>query len=131
MDMSTGQQKHILIAEDEKPYLRALVLKMQNAGFKVTGAENGVETLAALKKERFDLLLLDLIMPKVNGFMVLEEIKKLGLKLPVIVLSNLSQADDEKKVRDLGAVDFLGKSNTPIAELTEKVKALIGGIKNA
>lgn len=119
--MAAPKTKRILIAEDEKAYSRALSLKLQNAGFEIEVAENGEEALVALKKSHFDLVLCDLIMPKMNGFVVLEEIKKLGLEVPIIVLSNLSQADDEKKVRALGAVDFLAKSSIQIAEVINKV----------
>jgi CheY-like chemotaxis protein len=114
--------KRILIAEDEKAYSRALVLKLQNAGFEAKSVENGEEALEAIKTGNFDLLLCDLVMPKLNGFQVLEEIKKQGLKIPVIGLSNLSQADDEKKMLGAGAVDFLSKSNTPIIDVIRKVE---------
>lgn len=120
--MSDKQPKRILIAEDEKAYSRALVLKLQNAGFEAESVENGEEALEAIKKGHFDLLLCDLVMPKMNGFQVLEEIKKQGLNIPAIVLSNLSQADDEKKGRGAGAVDFMIKSNTPIVNVIAKVE---------
>lgn len=61
-----------------------------------------------------------------NGFAVLEAIKKEGLSLHVIVLSNLSQADDEKKARELGAKDFLSKSNTSIIDVISKVEQILG-----
>lgn len=127
--MSDNQSQKILIAEDERAYSRALVLKLQNAGFKAESVENGEEALQAIKKGNFDLLLCDLVMPKMNGFQVLEEIKKQGLKIPVIGLSNLSQADDEKKIRDAGAVDFLSKSNTPIIDVITKVQQFFSTLK--
>lgn len=120
--MSNTKPKKILIAEDEKAYSRALVLKLQNAGFEVKSVENGEEALEAIKKDSFDLFLCDLVMPKMNGFQVLEEIKKQGLNVPVIGLSNLSQANDEEKMREAGAVDFMSKSNTPIIDVIKKVE---------
>jgi len=120
--MPSNKLKKILIAEDEKAYSRALILKLQNAGFEVECVENGELALEAIKKGSFDLLLCDLVMPKMNGFQVLEEIKKQGLKISVIGLSNLSQANDEEKMRDAGAVDFLSKSNTPIIDVIRKVE---------
>jgi len=120
--MSNSKPKKILIAEDEKAYSRALVLKLNNAGFEAESVDNGEEALEAIKKGGFDLLLCDLVMPKLNGFQVLEEIKKQDLKIPVIGLSNLSQADDEKKMLGAGAVDFLSKSNTPIIDVIKKVE---------
>lgn len=123
--MPENKSKRILIAEDEKAYSRALVLKLTNAGFYAECCANGEEAIEALKKGNFDLLLCDLVMPKMNGFQILEELSKLGLKIPVIGLSNLSQSDDEKKMRAAGAVDFILKSNTPIFEVVEKIKAFL------
>ncbi|MCX6793100.1 MAG: response regulator [Candidatus Falkowbacteria bacterium] len=124
--MTEQKLKRILIAEDEKAYSRALVLKLKNSGFEAESAPDGEAALEAIKNNHFDLLLCDLVMPKVNGFEVIEEIKKQKLDLPVIVLSNLSQADDEKKARALGAIDFLPKSNITLAEVISKVKGILG-----
>lgn len=127
--MPEEKKKRILIAEDEKAYSRALVLKLTNSGYEAESAANGQEALDAIKNSHFDLLLCDLVMPKVNGFEVIEEIKKQGINLPVIVLSNLSQTDDEKKVRDLGVYDFLAKSSVTIAEVIVKVQEILGKTK--
>src|SRR5210317_829573 len=105
--------KKILIAEDEKPMARALGLKLEHNGFEVTNAYNGQEALDAMAEEKFDLLLLDLMMPKVGGFEVLEEIKKKKIDIKVIVTSNLSQPEDSEKARSLGAIDYFVKSNMP------------------
>jgi len=123
--MSDNQIKRILIAEDEKAYSRALVLKLKNSGFEAESTENGEEALAAVARGGFDLLLCDLVMPKVNGFTVLEEIKKQNIDLPVVILSNLTQTDDEKKARALGATDFLAKSNITLVEVVAKIKEIL------
>lgn len=125
--MSEKSAHKVLIAEDEQAYSHALVLKLQNAGIAAESVSNGEEALTALKNGSYDLLICDLIMPKMNGFSLLQEIKDSGISLPVVILSNLSQADDEEKVRALGAVGFLSKSNTPIAEVISKVKEFLGG----
>jgi len=114
--------KKILVTEDERPMAHALALKLGRAGFQVANAYNGEECLDFLKKEKFDLILLDVIMPKMDGFKVLEKMKEISDKTPVMMLSNLSQQDDEKKARDLGAIDFFIKSNTPIINIINKVK---------
>lgn len=118
--------KKILIAEDEKPMAKALELKLSHAGFEVSLAFNGEEALKLAKETPYDLLLLDLMMPKIDGFTVLKEIQQSQSKLPVIVLSNLSQADDEQKARALGARDFFVKSNTPLAEIVNHVNSVLG-----
>jgi len=117
--------KRILIAEDEAAYSRALVLKLKNAGFHAQSVDNGEDALSIVVKDNFDLLLCDLIMPKMNGFTLLEEFKKRQIKIPVIILSNLSQSDDEIKARKLGAVDFLIKSNIQISDVVSKVQKLL------
>ena len=119
-----GKQKRILVVEDEKPMARALELKLTHAGFEAKTAGNGEEGLALLGKEPFDAMLMDLIMPKKDGFSVLEDLQKAGNKMPVIVLSNLSQAEDEKRAKSLGATDFFIKSNTPIAQIIGRVEEL-------
>lgn len=113
--------KKILIMEDEKAMARALELKLKHAGFDATAVGDGEQGLALLEKESFSLILLDLVMPKLDGFKVLEALGEKKNKTPVIILSNLSQADDEKRARSMGAKDFFIKSNTPIAVITNKV----------
>lgn len=114
--------KKILVIEDDSAMAEALEIKLVHAGFEVKIAGNGEEGQAVLKKEDFSLVLLDLVMPKLDGFDILEELKEEGNKTPAIVLSNLSHPDDEKRARELGAADFLIKSNTPIAIIVERVK---------
>jgi DNA-binding response OmpR family regulator len=113
---------NILIAEDERAIAKALNLKLNHEGFETKLVFNGREALDLLNEEKFDLLILDLIMPRLDGFGVLAEIKSKGLKVPVIVASNLSQAEDISKAKEMGAVDFFVKSDTPVAEIVEKIK---------
>ncbi len=120
--MIAQTQKRILIIEDEKPMARALNLMLTHAGFKTQIASNGVEGLALLEKENFDLVLLDLVMPKLDGFGVLDEMQKRGMKTAVIVQTNLVQAEDEERVREFGVEGFFIKSNTPITEIVEQIK---------
>jgi DNA-binding response OmpR family regulator len=119
-------KKKILIVEDEKPMARALELKLTNAGYEVTTASDGKCGLDCLGKEDVDLILLDLIMPNLDGFGVLEALKAQGNKTPVIVLSNLSQEEDEARATALGAKGFFIKSNTPIADIVAQVKGFFG-----
>ncbi|MEK9130045.1 MAG: response regulator [Patescibacteria group bacterium] len=115
--------KKILIIEDEKSIARALELKFIHEGFDVICVTDGENGILYLEKETFDFILLDLIMPKINGFQVLETLNKKGVKIPpIVVLSNLSQADDEKRVMELGAIAFFVKSNISLFEIVEWVK---------
>lgn len=117
--------KKILIIEDEKTLARALELKLSRADFNVRVVYNGEDGLNLLEKETFDLILLDLIMPKMDGFGVLRRLVELQIKTPVIVLSNLSQENDAKKTKEFGAKDFFIKSNTPISTIAEKVVKIL------
>lgn len=116
------KNKKILVAEDEKPLAKALEIKLSKEGFDVSIVSNGEEAISLLSKENFDALILDLIMPKKDGFAVLEYLKGKNKKLKIIVLSNLAQEEDFKKAKALGAKSYFVKSNTPIVELVNYVK---------
>lgn len=121
----TSKTKSILIVEDERPLSHALEMKLKSQGFVTKVVTNGTEALAELKKTPYDMMLLDLIMPVMDGFSVLTEIAEQKLKVPVIVLSNLGQDEDRAKAKSLGAVDYFVKSNTPIAEILTRVQESI------
>ncbi|MCK9578125.1 response regulator [bacterium] len=120
-----SKNKKILVAEDEKPLSKALEIKLGKEGFDVTVAQNGEEAISLLSKEDFDVLILDLIMPKKDGFSVLEFLKEKNKKVRIVVLSNLAQEEDFKKAKDLGAKSYFVKSNTPIIELVNYIKETI------
>lgn len=117
--------KRILVVEDDKFLSRVLSEKLSGDGYEVVTAFNGEEGLEEVKKKKPDLLLVDLIMPVKDGFDFLEELQaqKLAAGLPIIVSSNLGQEADMKRTKELGAVDYFVKSNTPLHEVVEKVKA--------
>lgn len=120
--MTVTPSKKILIVEDERPIARALQLKLKNSGFEPESVFNGEGALALMQEKAFDLVLLDLMMPKVGGFAVLEELRKRGDTTPVIIISNLNQPEDIKKAKEMGAVDFFIKSDTPLANIVDNVK---------
>jgi len=118
-------KRKILIAEDEKPMARALELKLARAGFDTVTVVNGQDALTQLGQDHFDLMLLDLVMPRMDGFSLLAEMKGKNIAVPVIVLTNLSQEEDEKKARSLGVRDFFVKSNTPITRIIEHINNVL------
>ena len=118
----TDTKKTILIAEDEKPMAMIMERKLKLSGFEVTVVHDGEKAIAAITAGGIDLVLLDLIMPKMNGFAVMEEMKAKKIKIPVIVLSNLSQDEDEAKAKALGAVAFFIKSNVSMEQVVKIVK---------
>lgn len=119
------KSKKILVVDDEKAMTKALTLKLTAKGYAVRTASRGVEALVLLKKEPFDLVLLDIIMPTVDGFMVLEEMKKNGIKTPVIILSSLEQEEDKKRAKALGVREFFTKSSTSLLDLVEYVQKIV------
>ena len=118
--MTTISDKKILIVEDDQPLASALELKFNNSGLKAKSVFDGSQAIEILKNETFDLVLCDLIMPNIDGFKVLEYLKDNKITTPVLVLSNLGQAEDEKRAKELGAIDFLVKSNISIKDIIEK-----------
>jgi len=117
--------KKILIAEDDGSLSKALKLKLASLGFDVTVAEDGEEAVIRIKRQTFDLLLLDLMMPQLDGFGVLEQMKKMKNRPVVFVNSNLSQAADKDRALKLGADAYLIKSDISLKEIVEKItKAL-------
>lgn len=123
--MPKNNTQKILIAEDERSIAKALQIKLSLSGFEVETVVNGEEAFKLLKEKKFDLLLLDIMMPKMDGFSVMEAMKKSKIKTPIIILSNLSQEDDAERAKKLGAVDFFIKSNTPLADILEKVNKFL------
>jgi DNA-binding response OmpR family regulator len=123
----------ILLIEDDK-FLRELIIqKLGKEGYEVVEAAEGETGLTKLKEEKPDLVLLDLILPGIDGFEVLSRIKQDSdvSKIPVIILSNLGQKDDVQKGIDLGAVDYLIKAHFTPGEIVEKIKATLSGDSSA
>ena len=114
----------ILLAEDDKFISRAYNDGLKRAGFKMLIATDGLKTMEIVKKDKPDLILLDLVMPDKDGFEVLKELKMDDelKKIPVIILSNLGQDSDVKKGKELGAIDYLIKANYSMKDVVAKVK---------
>jgi two-component system, OmpR family, alkaline phosphatase synthesis response regulator PhoP len=120
-------QKKVLLVEDDLALLKIYSNKLKLGGFDVSLATTGDEAVRKAQVELPKIILLDLILPGKDGFMVLEEIKK-GVstkKIPVIILSNLGQDSDIERGKKLGAVDYLVKSDVSLMDLVEKVKKYI------
>jgi len=117
----------IAVVEDEPILLKALNLELLSADFTVISASNGEAGLALIIAEKPDLVLMDVMMPKMTGLEALEALKKNPetAGIPVIMLSNLGQDGDKEKGMALGAVDYFVKSDTDLEVLVEKVKTLL------
>ena len=117
----------ILVVEDDKFLSSALRVKLEKSGFEVKTALDGQEGIEALAVFTPDIILLDLIMPRKDGFAVLEYLKSNDAfkKIPVIIISNLGQKDDIDRGMRLGARDYFIKSEIPLAEVVVKIKTLL------
>ncbi|MGB2762366.1 MAG: response regulator [Minisyncoccales bacterium] len=119
--------KKILIVEDDKFLRELIVKKLSDEGYEVPSAIDGEEGVKKIKEDKPDLVLLDLILPGIDGFEVLSKIKKDSelSEIPVIILSNLGQKEDIEKGLHLGAIDFLIKAHFTPNEIIEKVKKVL------
>ncbi len=115
---------HILIAEDEKPLARALSLKLQKEGIEADLTYDGEELRKSIEENTYDLILMDLMMPKHDGFALMQEMKEKGNKTPIIVMSNLSQDTDRNRAAVAGAVHYFVKSDVSLAEMVAYIKQM-------
>ena len=116
--------KTILIIEDDK-FLRDLITKkLIKEGFNISEAIDGEEGLRKIKEKKPDLVLLDLILPGIDGFDILSKMKSdpESSSIPVVILSNLGQREEVEKGLKLGAIDYLIKAYFTPGEIIEKVK---------
>jgi len=117
----------VLIVEDDVMLNKIYQTKLGIVGYKVFAAYDGEEGIKKMEETLPNIVLLDLMLPKKNGFEVLETVKQ-NIKLnhiPVIILSNLGQGDDIERGRALGADDFLVKSNVKLETVLEKVEQVL------
>lgn len=117
--------KKILVVEDDKYLLNAYRVKMAKAGYEVKIAEDGEQALEVLKTWVPDVILLDLVMPKKDGFTTLAEIKQNeNLKsIPVVIATNLGQKEDIEKGMQLGAADYMIKTDISMDGFLKKITA--------
>ena len=120
--------KKILFIEDEAALQKTFGEVLEQEGYKMISAMDGEEGIRLVKSEKPDLILLDLIMPKLNGFEVLENLKsdKTTESIPVIVLTNLEGTGDVEKSLELGAMTYLVKANYTLEEVIKKIKQALG-----
>jgi len=116
--------KKILIIEDEKFLVEMYKVKLEKENFQVISAFSSEEAIEALREDIPDLILLDILLPRKNGIIFLEEIKKIKLtsKIPIIVFSNYDDSLTKERAKQLGAKDYLIKTEFTPKQLLEKIK---------
>ena len=117
----------ILVVEDEEILLTALSEELKQEGFEVVGAKDGVEGVEKAASEKPDLVLMDLVMPRLDGIGALKQMKEQEetKAIPVVILTNLSDYDKISDALSLGAMDYLVKANYRLEELITKIKTVI------
>lgn len=122
--MADQNKKTILVVEDDVFLVKAYQIKFQKEGINVQAAHDGKEALSFLQKDPPTLVLLDLMLPYIAGFDVLQAIRKNDRwkDVPVIITSNLGQEQDIEQGKTLGATDYIIKANSKIGDLVERVR---------
>ena len=124
----TGAHR-ILMVEDDRFLRRAGAASLRGRGFVVTVAADGKEALEMVRTEIPDLILLDLLMPKVTGLEVLRALRaeEATRKIPVVILTNSSREQDLAEIKELGVKDYLVKANLSLQELGDRVARILEG----
>ncbi|MDI6602657.1 MAG: response regulator [Patescibacteria group bacterium] len=123
--------KTILLIEDDPFLIDTYTLKLKEAGFSVEVATDGKQGLKKLAEKKFDLLILDIVLPQIDGWEILEKIKDLRFKikelenLKIMVLSNLGQKEEVEKGIRLGAAKYLIKAYYTPSEVVEEIKKIL------
>lgn len=120
--------KRILLVEDDDALASVYVTRLQAEGFDVQRVPNGEDALAQTLQYKPDLILLDVMMPKISGFDVLDILRNTPetANVKVIMLTALSQESDQERAKNLGVDDYLVKSQVVIADVVDRIKALLG-----
>lgn len=129
--MTDSDKKSILLVEDDVFMLEILSEKLSKSGFDVNIAKDGEECIKVLESLKPDIILLDILMPKMDGIEVLRKVK-VSLELssiPVLVLSNLGQKEEVDRALGLGAKDYIVKSNFTTKEIVEKIKKVLSEVR--
>ncbi|PIZ61640.1 response regulator [Candidatus Saccharibacteria bacterium CG_4_10_14_0_2_um_filter_52_9] len=123
-----GHPKRILLVEDDDSLANVYVTRLQSEGFEVRRTANGEEALATALSYHPDLVVLDVMMPKVSGFDVLDILRNTPetANLKIIMLTALSQESDKERAQSLGADDYLVKSQVVIADVIERIRHHLG-----
>ena len=117
----SDDQKKVLIVEDEVHISKVYEVQLIKAGFLPIITRDGEDALKLFSSQKISLVILDIIIPKKDGFEVLEEIRKMS-QVPVLIISNLSQEADRKRAVELGATEYLVKIDSTVQAIIDKIK---------
>jgi len=118
----------ILIIEDEESVLMALEIDLKIEGYQVSSAKDGLKGFAMAKEQTYDLIILDIMLPEMNGFEICKQLRQAGIKTPILMLTARSQEVDKVLGLELGADDYVTKPFSP-RELRARVNALLRRVR--
>ena len=123
--MASG--KKVLVIEDDNMICTMYKTKLEQDGYSVFLADNGSKGLEMAMSEIPDIIMLDVIIPQLDGFTVLQKLKEdeKTKDIPVVMLTNLGTAEDQKKGKDMGAVDYMVKASFTPSQVSEKIKGYL------
>ncbi len=129
--MPANETRKIIIIEDDKFLSDIYKTKFESEGFKVTAVNDGEKGLKAIQTKKPDIVLLDVLLPKLDGFTILETLKKdkTTKDIPVVLLTSMGRKEDVIKGLEMGAADYLIKAHFKPTEVVDKVKKILGIIK--
>lgn len=121
------EKKKILIIEDDSVLQKALQEYLVGEGFEIESALDGEEGIKRAKNNNYDIILLDIILPKVDGYEVLRELKSFEKtqKIPIVLLTNLGSLNDVEKALEMGATTYLIKADYKLEEVAKKIKDIL------
>lgn len=128
MEDTTARRRKILLVEDDEGLAQVYIARLEVEDFEVRRVPNGEDALATAIEFKPDLILLDVMMPKVNGFDVLDILRNTPetTNVKIVMLTALSQESDRKKAEDMGADDYLVKSQVVISDVVDRIKSHLG-----
>jgi len=126
----SAKQPKILLVEDDPFLYKVLSQRLRDEGMDVTVSTDGESAIADASRVKPNLILLDLILPKLSGFEVLAHVRKMPAttKVPVVVLSNLGQQEDIDQIEKLGVREYLVKADYSLSEMVKKVKEHVAAV---
>lgn len=127
MSHTKESQKRVLIVEDDPLLLRVLSESFAEQGYHISTVENGLEVMKSVEEFKPDLILLDLILPGMDGFAILKELKtnEDTKEIPVVVVSNLGNEGDVKSCKSLGAEEYFIKANVEVDQIIKSVEKVL------
>lgn len=120
-------KKKILLVEDDKPLRELYEINLKDEGYEVISVSNGQNALAKAVDEKPDLIILDIMLPEIDGFSVLDILKTTPKTktIPVVILTVLSERETKQKCQAYGIEDFFVKSESPISQILKRIKEIL------